>query len=258
MMTIGPVMSEERFARETVADNQEVMTVQGTIVRAAVLLVVLLGGALWPWHTFFTKYIPNSDMTGVPGLAVLMGAGVIGGLVLSLIISFLPKTAPYLAVPYAFCEGVFMGAVSAQFEVMYKGIVFQAIVGTFGVLMVLLSCYSLGLIRATRKLRAVLLTAGIAIGLFYLVSFGLMLFKVQPEFMNQILFGNGWLGIGFSVIVCVVAALYLILDFDMVEKGAAMGAPKYMSWYAAFGLLVTLVWLYLEILRLLAKTRSRD
>lgn len=257
----NPVMSEKRFAR-SLADNagefghDAVMTVEGTVVRGLFLALVLVGAAFWPWSVFFNEYTPGAETA--PNMAGFIVAGALAGLVLSLLVSFIPKTAPYLAVPYAFCEGVCLGGLSAQFEASYPGIVIQAAAGTFGVLLVMLSLYAFGIIKATAKLRAVLLGAGGAVFLFYMVAMLLGLFGVRPAFINEMLYGSGLLGLGFNIVVCLVAAFYLILDFDMVETGAAMGAPKYMSWYAAFALLVTLVWLYLEILKLLARSRGRD
>jgi uncharacterized YccA/Bax inhibitor family protein len=159
-----------------------------------------------------------------------------------------PVTAPI----YAVCEGAFLGGISAMFEMQYPGIVFQAIVGTFGTLFALLAAYRSGLIKATEnfKLGVVAATGGIAF--IYILSIILGLFKIQIPYIHE----SGTIGILFSVFVVIIAALNLVLDFDFIENGERVGAPKYMEWYAAFGLLVTLVWLYLEMLRLLTKLRS--
>jgi uncharacterized YccA/Bax inhibitor family protein len=180
-----------------------------------------------------------------------MWIGIIGGLVAALVISFKPMTAPYLAIPYAALEGLAMGAISAVFERRYPGIAIQAVGATFAVFAAMLLAYKTGLIRVTERFRAVVLGATLAIGLFYLVTMGLSLFHVSLGGM----FNGSALGIGISLAIICVAALNLVLDFDIIESGAARGAPKYMEWFSAFGLLVTLVWLYMEILRLLANTR---
>lgn len=263
-MALGsPVLSEEKFivAREQVIDQENVMTVEGTIWRAGFLITIVIAAALWPWQVFFAQYNPESTVpqtfNSINHLPIFLFGGMIAGFILALIISFKPKTASYLSVPYAFCEGVFLGALSATFEMQFPGIVIQAAAGTFGVLMVMLALYSLGIIKATEKFRAVVISATTGIVLLYLVLFVLRLFGVGGGLTSQI-FGNGVIGIGFSIFVCVIAALNLIMDFDLIERGAKNRAPKYMAWFSAFALLVTLVWLYIEILRLLSKVRSRN
>lgn len=238
-----------------------VMTVNGTVIKAVILLLVALGAAMWPWTVFFGALgaAPDPAAFGAAAAKVApFGLGILGGLVLALIICFKPRTAPYLAVPYAFCEGVALGAFSAFFEAQYPGVSLQAVAGTFGVLLVMLACYTLGIIRPSAKFRAILTSAVLGVMLFYLVSMVLGWLGWMPGVFNEMLYGHGWLGIGFSVLVCGLASFCLIDDFGMVEQGAASRAPKAMEWYAAFGLLVTLVWLYLEILKLLVKLRGRD
>jgi uncharacterized YccA/Bax inhibitor family protein len=182
---------------------------------------------------------------------ILIGA--IAGFVVALITIFNKKVAPFTAPLYAVCEGVFLGAVSSMFEKQFPGIVFQAILLTFGTLGSLLLAYTSRLIKVTEnfKLGVVAATGGVA--LFYLVSMIMGFFGVQMP----MIYGSGLVGIGFSVVVVIIAALNLVLDFDFIEQGAEQGAPRYMEWYAAFGLVVTLVWLYLEILRLLSKLNRR-
>jgi uncharacterized YccA/Bax inhibitor family protein len=179
--------------------------------------------------------------------------GIIAGLVLALIISFKATLAPYLSVPYAACQGLAMGALSAVFERKYPGIAIQAVALTFGVLASMLLAYKTGLIRATQRFRAMVVGATGAVMLFYLVTMVLSLFHVSVPFM----YNSSALSIGLSLVIIAIAALNLVLDFDLIESGVSQGVPRYMEWYGAFGLLVTLVWLYLEILRFLAKTRSR-
>ena len=183
-----------------------------------------------------------------------LGFGAIGGLVLALIISFKPTTAPYLAVPYALLEGLAIGGLSAMLESRYPGIAIQAVGLTFGVFAVMLVAYRTGLIRATERFRAVVLAATGGIALVYVVTIVLSFFHVQTPVFS--LTDSSPLSIGISLVIVGVAALNLILDFDIIETGVARGAPRYMEWYCGFGLLVTLVWLYMEILRLLAKMRN--
>jgi uncharacterized YccA/Bax inhibitor family protein len=224
----------------------ERMTLQGTIHKSFLLLIVLMGAALWPWSQFLASGNP-----AVVFLPVVVGA--IGGLVLALIISFRPMTAPYLAVPYAALEGLVIGGISAVLEKKYPGIAIQATALTFAVLAALLVAYSTGLIRVTQRFRAIVVGATGAILLLYLVTMVLNLFHVATPFM----YNSSALSIGLSLVIVGIAALNLVLDFDLIESGVAQGAPRFMEWYGAFGLLVTLVWLYMEILRLLSKVRQR-
>ncbi|HTC44788.1 MAG TPA: Bax inhibitor-1/YccA family protein [Steroidobacteraceae bacterium] len=241
----NPGLNDKTFANQPlVGIGGERMTVQGAVNKSFLLLVVLLAGALWPW----SQYLSAGDAS-VVGPAALIG--VIGGLICAVIISFKPTTAPYLAIPYAALEGLAMGAISAMFERRYPGIAMQAVGATFAVFAAMLLAYKTGLIRATERFRAVVVGATGAICLFYVVNLVLGLFHVN----TGAVMGGSALGIGISLAIICVAALNLILDFDIMETGAARGAPKYMEWFSAFGLLVTLVWLYMEILRLLANTR---
>jgi uncharacterized YccA/Bax inhibitor family protein len=182
-----------------------------------------------------------------------MIGGAIGGFIVALITVFKKTWSPITAPIYALLEGLFIGGISSIFEAKYPGIVIQAVGLTFGTLFGLLVAYKTGFIKATEnfKLGVVAATGGIA--LIYFVSFILGFFGVGVPFIHE----SGLMGIGFSLFVVVIAALNLVLDFDFIEHGAEHGAPKYMEWYAAFGLMVTLVWLYIEILRLLAKLRDR-
>jgi uncharacterized YccA/Bax inhibitor family protein len=220
------------------------MTLQGSINKSFLLLVVLMAAAFWPW----SEYLSTGDAT-VVGPSIMIG--LIGGLILGLIISFKPTMATYLAVPYAALEGLAMGGFSAMLERRYPGIAIQAVGLTFGVLGVLLVAYSTRLIRATQQFRTIVIGATGAIALLYLVTAVLGMFHVNVPFVND----SSPIGIGISLVICGVAALNLVLDFDLIETGVARGAPRYMEWYSAFGLLVTLVWLYMEILRLLTKLR---
>ena len=183
-----------------------------------------------------------------------VAVGAIAGFIVALVTIFKQTWAPVTAPLYALLEGLVIGGVSAIFEAQFPGIVIQAAGLTLGTCLALLLAYKSRLIRATEnfKLGVVAATGGIA--LFYLLTIVLGFFGIRIP----LLYSNGWVGIGFSLFVVVIAALNLVLDFDFIEQGAAQGAPKYMEWYGAFGLMVTLIWLYLEMLRLLAKLRSRD
>jgi uncharacterized YccA/Bax inhibitor family protein len=243
----NPGLNDRTFAglpRAALAEDR--MTLQGTVNKSFLLLVVLLAGAFWTWSQYLTT--GNAALITTP-----MTVGVIAGLVLAIIISFKATTAPYLAIPYAACEGLAIGGISALFERRYPGIAIQAVGLTFGVLAVMLLGYKTGLIRVTQRFRAIVFAATGAIMLLYLVTMVLNLFHVATPF----LYNSSGLSIGISLVVIGIAALNLALDFDMIDTGVSQGAPRYMEWYSAFGLLVTLVWLYLEILRFLAKMRER-
>ena len=241
----NPTLSERVFANQPrPAYGEQRMTLQGSINKSFLLLVVLLAGAFWPW----SQYLTTGDVSIVSG-SVMIGA--LAGLVVGMIISFKANLAPYLAIPYAALQGLAIGGISALLEARYPGIAIQAVGLTFAVLAVMLVAYKLGIIRATERFRAIVVGATGAIALVYLISIILSFFHVAVPLLNS----ASPAGIVISLVIVGVAALNLILDFDFIEAGAAQGAPRYMEWYAAFGLLVTMVWLYMEILRLLSKTR---
>ncbi len=245
--TGNPGLNANTFAslpRTALADER--MTLQGTVNKSFLMLVVLLATAFWTWSQYLTTNNPAT--VGLP-----MIVGLIAGLVLALIISFRMTTAPYLALPYAACEGLVLGGISAELERRYPGIAIQAVGLTFGVLAAMLIAYKTGLIRVTQRFRAIVVGATGAIFLVYLVSMVLHLFHVATPF----LYGSSPLSLGLSLVIIGIAALNLALDFDLVDMGVSQGAPRYMEWYCAFGLLVTLVWLYLEILRFLGNARQR-
>jgi uncharacterized YccA/Bax inhibitor family protein len=183
-----------------------------------------------------------------------MIGGAIGGFIFAIITIFKRSWAPYTAPLYATAQGVFLGGLSGFMESMYPGIVLQAVALTFGTLLSLLLAYKSGFIKATPGFKRGVFAATGAIAFIYFITFILGFFGIQIPFIHS----NGLLGIGFSLVVVVIAALNLVMDFDFIEKGSESGAPKYMEWYAAFGLMVTLIWLYIEFLRLLSKLRSRN
>lgn len=243
----NPVISEKTFDRLHTPAG-EVMTVRGTINKFGVMFIMVLAAASFTWSLFYK----GADM--MPW----MWGSMIGGFVLALVITFKKTWAPYLALGYALLEGLFLGAISAFFDYAfresYPGIIMQAVLLTFGTAGAMYAFYHFGIIRATNTFKKVVITATAGIAVFYLIALVLRMFGVQMPYLHD----NGIIGIGISVFIVAIAALNLILDFDMIEQGAAQGAPKYFEWYSAFGLLVTIVWLYLEILRLLSKLASRD
>jgi uncharacterized YccA/Bax inhibitor family protein len=246
MKTSNPALNANTFRVEQ-AVSGEPMTLTGTVNKTGVLLICVVATAAWSWNRFF--HAPASG-TVLPLVAI----GGIGGFILAMVTVFKKEWSPFTAPIYALLEGLALGGVSAVFELRYRGIAVQAVGLTFGTLFVLLMAYHSGLIRVSEKFKLGVVAATGGIAVFYLVQFVLGFFGVRFAVIN----GSGLLGIGFSVVVVIVAALNLVLDFDFIESGVSAGAPKYMEWYGAFGLIVTLVWLYLEILRLLAKLNDRQ
>lgn len=248
----NPALKEDIFRKASFTGvGSETMTVNGTVNKISIMLVLVLLGAVYTWSKFFqAATVEEGSAAVLPWMLV----GGIGGLVVGLITAFWKTKAFIFAPIYAVLQGVFLGAISAFFEAMYGGIVIQAVALTIGTLFALLAAYRSGLIKVTDNFRLGVVAATGGIAVFYLVIMVMSLFGADTTFAT----GSGWLSIGISLVVVVVAALNLVLDFDFIEQGAAQGAPKYMEWYAAFGLMVTLIWLYLEMLRLLAKLSSRD
>jgi uncharacterized YccA/Bax inhibitor family protein len=247
MASANPAMSEEVFRRAGRADTRAaVMTLQGSVLKTAILVMILLVTGAYAW-SLFDKQAPGL------GYGLLIGAS-IGGLVFAFVTIFFPRAAPITAPIYAGLEGVVLGTISAVFEAMYPGIVVQAVSLSVGVLAVMLFVYGTGIIRATERFKIGVVAATGAVCLVYLATWILSFFNVGVPYIH----GSGPIGIGFSVIVVIIAALNLILDFDFIEQGVRYQAPRYMEWYAGFSLLVTLVWMYLEILRLLAKLKGES
>lgn len=250
MNSSNPVLRDSTFRGHSVVTG-DTMTVNGTIWKSGVLMVLTAFTFMWTWDMF-----QRGSQDAALGLGMV---GAIAGLVLSLIISFKPGSAPILAPVFALAEGTFLGGISALYETGYgqgagmEGIVFQAMLGTLLVFVSMLTLFRMGVIKVTARMRAIVTTAMLAVFLTYLVAFALSF----TSFQIPGIFGNGPIGIGFSLLVIGIASLMLVIDFDMIQRGAAQGAPKHMEWYGAFALLVTIVWIYLELLRLLAKLRSR-
>ena len=240
----NPVLKESAFAGQPALG--QAMTIQGTVNKTGVLLLCVVVTSAYTWG------LSHSDR---PEAAIpWMIGGAIGGFIMALVTTFKKEWSPVSAPIYALLEGFFLGGISAYFERAYPGIAVRAVTLTFAVLLVLLLAYKTGLVRATRgfKLGIIAATGGIALvyGINIIMS---LFFHTQMSF----LYSSSPLGIGISLFIVIIAALNLILDFDMIENAARMGAPRYMEWYGAFGLMVTLIWLYMEILRLLSKLRRR-
>jgi uncharacterized YccA/Bax inhibitor family protein len=258
----NPVLNSKKFK----SDGSESMTMQGTINKTLILFGILMVTASLTWTKTIGALKANevvavggseeiSRLSYVPdGIIPLVLGGCLIGFVVAMIIIFFQKSAPVLAPVYAALEGVFIGGLSAMFEYMYPNIAIQAAGLTLAVFFAMLALYKARIIRATEKFRAGLMSAMIGILILYLVD----LFAGMAGYNLPLINDTGFWGIALSLFIVTIASLNLILDFDMIETGVASKAPKYMEWYAGFGLMVTLVWLYLEILRLLAKLRGND
>ncbi len=243
-MTSNP-MTQSTIYDGAVVDSQP-MTVSGAVNKTIILLLVTFGVGVFSWTQAFNGYMDK--------VVMLMWVGIIAGLILAIIMRFKPQNAKVLSLGYAVCEGLAIGGISAMYEMQLKGIVANAALITFLTLFVMLFLYKLGIIKATDTFRKVVVTATASIAIFYLVSIVASFFS--PNFIA--VWNSGLLGIGLSIVFCAVAALNFILDFNFIEEGAQKMAPKYFEWFGAFSLLVTIVWLYLELLRLLAQlSRNR-
>jgi len=240
----NPVLKESAFTGQIAAG--EAMTIQGTVNKTGLLLLFVVVSSAWTWGL---SHSPTPEVA-----YPWMLGGALVGFVTALVTVFKKAWSPLTAPIYALCEGLFLGGISAIFEKSYPGIAVQAVALTFAVMFVLLLAYKMGIIRATRGFKLGVIAATGAIALVYVANFFMQLFGLSGF---SFLYSSTPLGIGISVVVVIIAALNLILDFDFIETAARLGSPKYMEWYGAFGLMVTLIWLYLEILRLLAKTRRR-
>ncbi len=240
MASGNPTLNSGTF--ETIAVRQgPAMTVTGTVSKTGILLALVILGSTFTWNQQGPLATP------------LMFGGAIGGFIVAIITVFKRTWAPVTAPIYALLQGLFLGGISAIYNAQFNGIVIQAVMLTFGVLAVMLALYQTGVIKVTEKLRMGIFAATGAIAVVYLVSIVLGFFGIQIPGI----FGNGPVGIIFSLVVVGIASFNLVLDFDVIDRGVASGAPRYMEWYCGFGLMVTLIWLYLEILRLLSKLQRR-
>jgi uncharacterized YccA/Bax inhibitor family protein len=245
MRTSNPALNDRVFQGERAFG--EAMTVQGTVNKTGLLLICTVATAAWTWSLYLHGH-------NVAAVAPLVMTGLIGGLIAALVTVFKKTWSPVTAPIYALLEGLVLGGVSAMFETRFPGIAIEAVSLTFGTMVVLLLAYRSGLIPMSDKLRLGIVAATGGIAVVYFATLILGFFGVH----FTTIYGAGPIGIGFSIFVVIIASLNLVLDFDLIESGVRAGAPKYMEWYAAFGLMVTLIWLYLEILRLLSKLRSRE
>ncbi len=247
--TSNPAMKDSVFSK-IATDSANTMTIKGSISKTLILLALAVASGAYTWKIFTSSIDPNAFVPWMIG-------GLIGGLIMSLIVIFKPKTSAWAAPIYALFEGLFLGAISAWFEyafaATYPGIVLTAVAITALTLFVMLALYRSGIIKMNNKLRSGIIIATGSVAVFYLVALVMNLFGADMS----VVWGSGLLSIGISVVIVIIAAMNLLLDFEFIEKGSAAGMPKYMEWYGAFGLMLTIVWLYLEILKLLAKLASR-
>jgi uncharacterized YccA/Bax inhibitor family protein len=251
--TSNPTLTEKIFDKSLHANSTAsgVMSVRGTMNKFGFLLLMVMASAMYTWNLVTPETMSTAN--------TIMITGAIGGFVLALVMIFKPTWSPYIAPAYAILEGLFIGGISAFFNDMFKAsnpnIILHAVGLTMGVALSMFLLYNFRIINVTNRLRSIIMSATMGIALFYLIVWVLSLFGVEMGFGPK---DGSLLSIGISLFIVGIAAFNLLLDFDSIEKAAEMGAPKYMEWYGAFGLLVTLVWLYLEILKLLSKLSSRD
>lgn len=245
MRTANPALNDKTFQHAGTVGAADAMTINGTVNKTGIMLLLLIAAAAYTWSQFIEGNVDQMSMW--------MIIGVIGGFITALVTIFKKTWSPVTAPLYAVFEGFALGGISAVLEASYPNIVIQAVALTFGTAGCLLIAYKSGVIKATENFKLGIFAATGGIALIYLVGFVMSFFGTTIPYIHE----NGLIGIGFSLVVVVIAALNLVLDFDFIEKGAEMGAPKFMEWYAAFGLMVTLIWLYIEILRLLSKLNSR-
>jgi uncharacterized YccA/Bax inhibitor family protein len=239
----NPVFNEKVLQKVGSHSTEGAMTIKGTINKMAFLLLLVMAAAVYAWGA------PARQQDIMP----FLWGGALGGFALAIVISIKKEWAPYLAPAYALAEGLFLGVISVLYSSLYDGIVLQAVGITFATFLAMLILYRTRIIRATEKFKAIVYTATAGIAIFYLLALVLGFFNINIPFLHE----GSTIGIIFSLVVVAVAAMNLIINFDLIETGAAQGAPKYFEWYASFGMLVTLVWLYLEILRLLSKLNRR-
>lgn len=245
MRTANPALNNKTFQQVIPQQYSDAMTLQGTVNKTMIMLFLVIVGAAYTWGMFLEQ--------NLQGVLIWMLAGAIGGFIVAMVTVFKKEWSLVTAPIYAILEGFFLGAISSSLNAEFPGIVVQAVALTFGTAGCLLFAYKSGLIKATENFKLGVFAATGGVALVYLATIVLGFFHISIPYIHD----SGIIGIGFSLLVVVIAALNLVLDFDFIEKGAEQGAPKFMEWYAAFGLMVTLIWLYLEILRLLSKLNSR-
>ena len=247
----NPTLTENKF-KTTVLDsvyNVDAMTLKGTLNKFGFLVLIVIASSFYSWKEFAEG----------GNVMPMMWVGILGGLGVAVLLSFKKEWSQYLAPVYAFLQGLFIGSISAMFSAAFAekapNLIMNAVGLTLAVSVAMYLLYSFRIIKATEKFKSIVISATVGIMIFYVIVLVLRMFGIQGmNFLHE----GSMIGIGFSLFVVAIAALNLIIDFDMIERGSEMGAPKYMEWYGAFGLLVTIVWLYIEMLRLLSKISSRN
>lgn len=252
--TSNPIFGKSTFANTVTSAAEDRMTLNGTINKTALVILFVIASAFYTWQKFFEAFDPAFPAAAISSIKLYLILGGIGGFITAIIATFAPRQSGYLTPVYAIFEGMFLGGLSAMFEANYPGMVIRAVALTFAVFLGMLLIYRQRIIKVTGKFRKGMFAALFGIMVVYLGSWIASLFGVNMTFLS----GNGTFALVFSLIVTGISAFSLLLDFDAIEQGVAYGAPKYMEWYSVFGLLVSLVWLYVNILRLLSIFASRD
>jgi uncharacterized YccA/Bax inhibitor family protein len=243
----NPALTKDTFSKAGIATaGTDAMTLEGTVHKTAILLLAVLVPAFYTWNLYYQ----SQDMQLITNL---LWTGCIGGLVAGFIIVIRPQWSPFLSPVYSILQGLCLGGLSAIMNAAFPGIVIQALTLTFGICGIMLLIYKLKIIKPTENFKLIVASATGGIALYYVLSIGLSFVGIQLPLIHE----SSTAGILFTLFVIVIASLNLVVDFDFIEEGVANKAPKYMEWYGAFGLMVTIIWLYLEILRLLAKLRKR-
>lgn len=250
----NPFLSNKSFAKantvydkegNVLVDYNNTMTVNGAVNKSFILLLLLLTGAFTVWYM---------AVNGSNPMPIAIG-GAILGLISVLVASFKPETSRYLAPAYALFEGLFIGGITLVINSMYPGVAIQAVTATFVTFVVCFALYRFRIVKVTEQFKSVVVATTLAIMTYYLITWIMSFFGFTPVHSIQ---NNSLMSIGISIFVIIIAALNLFLDFDLIEKSAQQRLPKYMEWFGAMGLMITLVWLYVEFLRLFAKISSRD
>ncbi|MFA9388788.1 MAG: Bax inhibitor-1/YccA family protein [Prolixibacteraceae bacterium] len=253
--TSNPIFGKKTFEQAyTSTYGDEQMTLNGTINKTALVLLFVISTAFYTWQKFFEVYNPADPSLAVSSVMKYLLIGGIGGFIIAIVATFTPKWSGFTTPIYAIFEGMFLGGLSAMFEAQFPGLVIKAVALTFAVFLSMLFIYRQGIIKVTGKFKRGMLSAMFGLMMVYLVSWIAGMFGADVSY----LYGGGTFGLIFSLIVTGISAFSLMLDFDFIEQNAAARAPKYMEWYSVFGLLVSLVWLYVNILRLLSILSRRN
>jgi uncharacterized YccA/Bax inhibitor family protein len=252
--TSNPVFGKNTFSQAAATYSEERMTLNGTINKTALVILFVIASAFYTWQKFFEVFDPAMPTAALGSIKIYMLLGGIGGFIIALVATFTPRISGVLTPIYAVLEGMFLGGLSATFEAQFPGMVIKAVAITFAVFLGMLLIYRQRIIKVTGRFKKGMLAAMFGLMLVYLGSWIAGMFGVNVSFLS----GGGSFGLIFSLIVTGISAFSLLLDFDFIEQSAAQGAPKYMEWYSVFGLLVSLVWLYINILRLLSIFARRD